>query len=124
MNTRLSSTLAFGSTALAAVLAASLMAGSVRAETPTIDNTPFVSTRTRAEVQAEVLADRAKVSSAGIEWAMQQGAPRVASGLTRQQVQAEYIAAREEVHAMNAEDSGSTVARAPSRQRGTAFAGR
>jgi hypothetical protein len=88
-----------------AVLIAAATAGSAFAETPTVVKDDFVSTRTRAEVQAELLAFK----QSGVNpWAMsynQLAAFR--SNLTRQQVVADYLAARDEVAAVNSEDSGS-----------------
>lgn len=122
---RLASTLAYAGTVTAATLAATLMASSALAETPTIDTTPFVSTRSRAEVQAEVLGARAQVTAAGSEWAMQRNEQQpLMAGLTRAQVTAEYIAVREQVQAMNAEDSGANhFPQARARGTGTTIAG-
>ena len=48
------------------------------------------------------------MSIASSEWGTQMNEPRQAtSDLTRAQVTAEYLAARREVSALNAEDSGS-----------------
>jgi hypothetical protein len=106
---RFASTLAYAATVAAATLAATLMSGNALAETPTIDTTPFISTRSRAEVQAEVLRARDQVSAAGTEWALQQNERRpLMAGLSRSQVTAEYVAARDQVRAMTAEDSGSS----------------
>ena len=107
MPRRTFSVIAYSSTVAAATLAAIVMSGSALAETPTIDNTPFVSTKTRAEVQAEVSSHRAQLSSNASEWVMQQSGTHHASGYTQQQAQAEYIASREQVRAMNSEGGGS-----------------
>ncbi|GAB2583047.1 hypothetical protein GCM10027034_13920 [Ramlibacter solisilvae] len=107
MNRRTSSVLAFSSTIAVAMLAASAMVGTARADDITIDNTPFVSTKTRAEVKAELFAS--KVSSAGGEYALQQNGQHIASDYTREQARADYIASRDQVRAMNAEDSGSSA---------------
>ena len=49
------------------------------------------------------------MSIASSEWSTQMNEPRqMLSDLTRAQVTAEYIAARREVSALNAEDSGSS----------------
>jgi hypothetical protein len=122
---RFASTLAYIGTVAAATLAASLISGAALAETPTIDTTPFVSMRSRAEVRAEVLHARGEVSAAGTEWALQQnGSQPLMAGLSRSQVTAEYIATREQVRAMNAEDSGSSqLAQARARITGTMVAG-
>ena len=107
MTRRTFSAIAFSSSVAAATLAAIVMAGNAMAETPTVDNTPFVSTKTRAEVQAEMFSHREQLSSSAIEWVMQQNETQNASGYTRQQAQAEYIASREQVRVMNSEGSGS-----------------
>ena len=106
--TRLAASLiAYSGAVIAATAATIAMSGVALAETPTIDTTPFVSTRTRDDVRAEVLRSRDQLSAAGSEWAMQQGEPLPKSGYTRAQATAEYIAAREQVHAMNSEAGGS-----------------
>jgi hypothetical protein len=124
MTHRQTSIVTFGSTLAVAVLAAATMVGSARAEGPIGESTPFVGSRTRAEVRAELMQNRAQLTSYGSEWALQQGQPlSMASGYTRAQATAEYIAAREQVQAMNAEHGGSgAFAVAPHRARGTLFA--
>lgn len=114
MNQRIASALAFAASVAAATLAATAMSSSARADDITIDTTPFVSQRSREEVRAEVLANRARLSSAGSEWVAQQSEPLPSSGLTRAQARADYIAAREEVLARNSEGGGSaTMAAVP-----------
>lgn len=109
---RLASTLAFAGTVTAASVAAVLISGTALAETPTIDNTPFVSTLSRAQVRAELLSARNSVSANASEWAMQDNRQLpIARGqrvLSRADVTAEYIAARDEARALNSEDSGSS----------------
>lgn len=108
MQQRTTSTLAFIGLAAAATLAAALMGGSARAEGPIGDIRPTGGTRSLAEVKAELLAHRAELSSYGGEWKQQQPTQLpVGSGYTRAQARAGYIAEREAVRAMNAEDSGS-----------------
>lgn len=126
MNQRLASILAFGSTVAASLLAAGLMTGSAWAEGPIGDNTAFVGSRTRAEVQAELMANRHLLTSAASEYALQQGEPRgPANGYTAAQARAEYIASRDEVRAMNSEHGGSGhFASAPARTPGVLFARR
>lgn len=92
----------------------------------TIDNTPFESTRTRAEVQAEL----AQFKKSGVNpWAISYNQlAGFHSGKTRAHVQAEYLAERDQVAAMSGEDSGSAyltlLAAAPSRtHNGTTLAG-
>ena len=106
---RIASALAYAGTVTAATLAATLMAGNALAETPTIDTTPFVSTLSRAQVQGEVLRSRGQVSAAGTEWAMQHNDQQpLIAGVTRAETTAAYIAAREQVRAINSEDGGSS----------------
>ena len=98
--------IAAGVAAVAAAVA--ITSGKAFADDITIDNTPFVSTRTRAEVQAEVRADIMS-NGADDEWTMQFNEPaQTKSAYTREEARAEYIAARNEVTALNAEDSGSS----------------
>ena len=80
-------------------------AGAAFAESPTVVKDDFVSTRTRAEVQAELHAFK----QSGVNpWAMSYNQlAGFRSNLTRQQVVADYVAARDQVAAVNSEDSGS-----------------
>ena len=78
--------------ATALVLAATAFAGTAFADDITIDNNAFVSSKSRAEVQAEL---------------------------------AQYIASRDQVNALNGEDSGSTyLAQHRVRNTGTTLAAR
>jgi acetyl-CoA acetyltransferase len=87
----------------ALVLAA--FAGNALADDPTVANEQFVSSKTRAEVQAELSAYK----QAGVNpWAMSyQPLKYFHSVATREEVRAEYLAARNEVNAFTGEDSGS-----------------
>ena len=107
MNQRIASTLGFAGSVVAASLAAALISGQARAEGPIESIQPITGALTRAEVQADLMKNRARVSSYASEWALQQNDTAVASGLTREQVRADYIASREEVRAMTAEHGGS-----------------
>jgi hypothetical protein len=107
MNRNLASTLTIVSTAAAAFALAAMASSNAYADDITVDNTPFVSTRTRAEVQAEVMGRAEQLRMANSEWSTQQHQPSEASVLTRAQVKAEYIASRREANAFNSEDSGS-----------------
>lgn len=108
MNRKLASTLTITTTAAAVFAVAAIASGNAYAEGPIIEDTPFVSTRTRAEVQAEVLGQSDLLSNASSEWAMQLNQPaRPNSAYTSEAAQADYIAARDEVNALNSEDSGS-----------------
>lgn len=108
MNRNLASTLTIVSTGAVAFALATMAPGAAYADDITIDNTPFVSTRTRAEVQAEVMGRAEQLRMASSEWSTQQQQPFQPSGLTRAQVTAEYIASRLEANALNSEDSGSS----------------
>ncbi len=125
MNRRFVSAIASSSTVVAAFSA--LMTGSAIAEGPiaTPAATPFVSSRSRAEVQAEVMGNRDTLTAAASEWRMQANAPeQLMSGRTRAQATAEYIGARDRVHALNSEDSGSAYfAQAPVHPTDTMLAG-
>jgi uncharacterized protein DUF4148 len=90
-------------TAIALVLAAA--ASSSFADDITINKTPFTSTATRADVQAELNASR---QSRVNPWSNQYNPlAQFSSKRTRAEVAAEYISAREQVAALNGEDSGS-----------------
>ena len=109
MKRNLASALAMGTVIAAAVAAAATMASSSAfADDITIDNTPFVSSRSRAEVQAELMS-RSDLARAGAsEWALQRNQlPAVASSYTKEQARSEYKSARQYVNALTGEDSGS-----------------
>jgi hypothetical protein len=104
---------AFRMTAIAATALAGFI-GNARAESPTLDPyTPMTSTRTRAEVVAELHAARASGLLAqlhaedGGSFALARQA--FVPGKTRAEVRAEVLAARAsgELAAMSGEDSGS-----------------
>jgi len=81
------------------------VAASAFAETPTVVTEPFVSTKSRAEVQAELSAYKhAGVNPWSISYNQLAG---FKSNLSRDEVVAAYLAARNEVAAINGEDSGS-----------------
>lgn len=90
--------------AFALVIAVSA-AGNVFADDITVESVPFTSTLTRAEVMADLEQFR---QSGADRWA-ETYEPQVAvtSTRTRDEVTAEYIAARQQVAARNGEDSGS-----------------
>jgi peptidase E len=96
MNRKIASTL---------VIAAAALAGNAFADDITVDTTPFAGTKSRVEVQAEL----AQYKAAGVNpWSTQYNPlKQFKSAKTREAVVAEYIAARDEVAALNSEDSGS-----------------
>lgn len=87
--------------AVAVLAAAAAPAGQSLADDITTDPTPFVSTRTRADVRQEV------AKSSLTEWERQYGGPQAASSYTRAQARDAYVAGRREVWALDGEDSGS-----------------
>ena len=109
MNHRIASAITFSSTVAVATIAAAFLSSNAYADDITIDTTPFVSTKSRAEVSAEVMSNRDQITAAGGEWAGQQNEQRpFQSAYTAEQVRSEYKAARNEVRMMNGEDSGSS----------------
>lgn len=102
---------------LSAVVLAVAAAGAF-AETPTVVKDDFVSTRSRADVQAELFAFK----QAGVNpWSMSYNQlAGFRSGLSREQVVADYIASRNEVAAVTSEDSGSAYFAQAQRTSGSA----
>lgn len=96
--------------AIAAATTGSAFAGTTLAGDISVDDTPFTSTRTRAEVQAEL----AQFKQAGVNpWSTSYNPVRdFRSEKTREQVTAEYQASRDSVAANTSEDSGSAFAAA------------
>ncbi len=88
---------------LAVVLVA---AGNAFADDITIDPHPFVSTASRADVQAELRQFRSAGSS---PWADDYNPlAQFRGSMTRAEVTAEYMGSRDTVSAFTSEDSGST----------------
>ena len=87
-----------------------------------MDTTPFVSSKSRAEVQAQLMQFKQAGTS---PWSMQYNPLRsFKSSTTRAEVTAQYIDARDQVAALNAEDSGSAyLAQYRVRNTGTTLAG-
>ena len=109
--------------ATALVLAATAFAGTAFADDITIDNTQFVSSKSRAEVQAELTQFKQAGTS---PWSIQYNPLKTfKSTATRAEVTAQYIASRDAVNALNGEDSGSTyLAQHRVRNTGTTLAAR
>lgn len=86
-------------------LIAFVAAGAAHAETPTVVKDDFISAKTRAEVQAELVSFK---NSGTSPWSIQYNPLRNFAGkASRQEVTAAYIASRDEVAALNGEDSGA-----------------
>lgn len=109
MNRDIESLLAIAAVGAIAAAAAAAMAWprTASADDITIETQPFVSSRTRGEVQQELLGQARQVRAGATEWSLQQGA--VLKGqLTAPAVRADFVANRREVSALTAEDSGSS----------------
>jgi hypothetical protein len=108
---------------LAVAAFATLASAAARADDITVDTTPFQSVKTRAEVQAEL----SQYTQAGVNpWSTRYNPfASFKSTLTREQVQAEFRAEREQIAAMTSEDSGSAYLThvAQVRNTGTTLAG-
>lgn len=102
--------------AISSLVLAAGFAGSALAETPLVVDQTIAGNRTVAEVQADLAAYR----QAGVNpWSTSYNPLRgFKSATTREAVVADYLAARNEVRALNGEDSGSHYLA----QRGTAGA--
>ena len=118
MNRKLASALVLA----AAAMGGNAFAGNAFAGDITIDTTPFVSTASRADVQAQVTSSRQAGTS---PWSMQYNPLAGFKGeKSRDQVSAEYVASRNQVAAFNSEDSGSAyLAQTRVRAAGTSLAG-
>jgi hypothetical protein len=93
--------------ALIALAAFAALAGTTaaRADDITIDNTPFQSVRSRADVLGDLAAyKRNGVNTYSISYNQ---LSKFKSDRTRDEVRAEYLADRDEVAALTSEDSGS-----------------
>lgn len=108
--------------ATALVLAAAAVAGNAFADDITVDTTPFVSAKSRAEVQAEL----GQFKQAGTSpWSIQYNPlAGYKSQTSRADVTAQYLASRNQVAALTSEDSGSAyLAQYRVRNTGTTLAG-
>jgi len=109
MNRKLASALSITTTAAALFAVAAIASGNAYADDITIDPTPFVSSKSRAEVRAEVMGQSEALRNDSSEWSMQLNGPsQPNSAYTREAAAAEYIASRDEVNARNSEDGGSS----------------
>ena len=108
--------IAFIGTLVIATAATSAFAGTTYLGDIAVESTPFVSTRTQAEVQAEL----AQYKQAGVNpWSTSYNPLKYfRSAKARAQVEQDYLASRDEVRAITAEDSGSSYL-AQHRVRGT-----
>ena len=63
MNHRIASAITFTGTVAFATIAAAFLSSNAYADDPTIDTTVFVSTKSRAEVRAEVMSQRDQITA-------------------------------------------------------------
>lgn len=109
MNSRFAHAFALATAAAAFASAALIASSPAYAEGPIVQDAPFVGSRTRAEVQAELMSQPALLSASAREWTLQRNEPSRPSGAyTSEQARAQYVAGREEVRALTSEDSGSS----------------
>lgn len=108
MTRKLATALAIATTAAAAAAFAAIASGKAYADDITVDKTPFVSSKSRAEVRAELMGQSELLRYSANEWAMQNNrVPQVKSDYPSEQAKAEYKASRQYVGALTGEDSGS-----------------
>jgi len=108
MTRNTASALGFATTIAVAAAATAFISSSALAESIAEYTTPFASTLTRSEVQAEFTGRAEVLRAASSEWATQYNEPvALKSAETRANARAEYRSARQEVLAVTAEDSGS-----------------
>jgi len=88
-----------------AFILAAAVTGNAFADDITVDHTPFLAHKSRAEVQAEL----AQFKAAGVNpWSIRYNhLAGFASTKSRLEVASDYIANRDSVSALNGEDSGS-----------------
>ena len=103
MERKFADKLVVGSVAVAATLAAGVLTRAHAGGDPASGDPPFVSTLSREEVTAELK----KPYPNGNPWSGQYNMFQQKSTTTPEQVQGEFLRAREEVNAFTSEDSGS-----------------
>jgi hypothetical protein len=108
VNRELASTLALAAAAAAAIIAATtIVTSDARADDITIDKSPFASSVDKAQVKADLLR-RSEVRLYGPDQdAHYNEIGPVRSNYTSAQARSDYIAARNQVQALDGEDSGS-----------------
>jgi hypothetical protein len=104
MNRNLPSAIARGALTTIALLAAAVIASPLaHADDITVEQTPFVSSRTREEVNAELKTPY----PGGNPWSGAYNMFQARSTATSEQIQGEYITTRDSANALHGEDSGS-----------------
>jgi hypothetical protein len=116
VNRNLASALAIA----AATVGAAVAVGNAYADDITVENTPFVSSTTRAEAQAELKTPYL----GGYPWSSQYNMHPISSALASEQVVREYKMSRDEFNALIGEDSGSAqFKRTPARNASAVMGG-
>jgi len=104
MNHNLPSAIAAGAVTTIALLAAAVIASTpAYADDITVEQSPFVSSRTREEVSAELKTPY----PGGNPWSGAYNMFQARSTATREQIRGEYIMTRDTDNAFHGEDSGS-----------------
>lgn len=106
MNRNLPLAIATGAVATVALLAVAVIASTpAYADDITVEQSPFASSRTRAEVSAELKTPY----PGGNPWSGAYNMFQARSTATSAQVQAEYLTSRDSANAFHGEDSGSVL---------------
>lgn len=109
MERNLASILALAGTAGLTVTLAAMAPADAYADDISVDAAQITSSRTRADIRAELLSQPAIVKMNADELALQQNyLPPIKSVATREAVNAEYKASRDSVNRLLGEDSGSS----------------
>ena len=104
MNRNLPSAIATGAVTTISLLAAAIIASTpAYADDITVEQSPFVSSRTREEVSAELKIPY----PGGNPWAGAYNMFQARSSATSEQIQGEYTMSRDRANAFHGEDSGS-----------------
>jgi hypothetical protein len=104
MNRHLPSAIAAGAVTTIALLAAAVIASTpAYADDITVEQSPFVSSRTQEEVSAELK----RPYPGGNPWSGAYNMFQARSNATSEQIQGEYTSSRDRANAFHGEDSGS-----------------
>jgi hypothetical protein len=119
MNPHLASSLALVTAAAAAALV--IASGNAYADDPTIDNTPFISKVSRADVRSDFKKSGPNPLT---EWSLQQSDPvQPSASYTGSDARSDYVRSRGEVLSVTSEDSGSSYFKMRDPRRATATMG-
>lgn len=123
MERNLASILALAGTAAVTFTLAAMAPGDAYADDISVDTAQFSSSRTRADIRAELLSQPAILQMSANELALQSNyLPPIRSVATREQVRSEYKASRHDVAELLGEDSGSSYLKFAQARQGNAAA--